>query len=157
MSDSAYVFNQRLSLDKPKPHVQTSTKPVEKNVEEDIEDFQDVPQNEILEAFMGELPNLSFVQKLAKTDSEFEPTFVAILKKEFTIDYTVYLNHIEKEEPRAAAEIVHKLKYALGYLSMNEAFKFAEQYEEKLQLGDIDSHVQFNKILTIVHSFLIRY
>ena len=64
---------------------------------------------------------------------------------------------MEFGEPRAAAELVHKLKYALGYLSMNRAFSFAEWYEEKLHLGNIDSHIQFKKILNTVSNFLNSY
>lgn len=156
MSDSAYVFNQRLSLDKQKSSFQDANNQVDEQVK-DAEELLDLPQNEALEPFMGELPNLSFVQGLAATDPEFEPTFIGILRKEFRMDCSVYFQHLQYSEPRAAAEIVHKLKYALGYLSMNMAFSFAELYEEKLHTGDVGSHAQFKKILTTVNTFLNRY
>ena len=157
MGDSAYVFNQRLSLDRPKKPLQNPDNQLDEQAQDDKRNLLALPHSETMEAFMGELPNLSFVQGLAATDSEFEPTFVAILKREFTIDAATYFRHMELSEPRAAAEIVHKLKYALGYLDMNLAFSFAELYEEKLHLGDAGSHVQFTKILAIVNTFLCRY
>jgi len=105
--------------------------------------------------YIEETPNLSYVVELVGTsDFNFEQKFVAILKQEFTWDLGKYLYHIKQEEPRAAAEIVHKLKHKLSVLGMKESFKLANAHQEKLEIGNTDLDADFKRILKIVDTFL---
>ncbi|WP_273565582.1 Hpt domain-containing protein [Maribacter halichondriae] len=105
--------------------------------------------------YIEETPNLSYVVELVGTsDFDFEQKFVAILKQEFTSDLGKYLFHIKNEEPRAAAEIVHKLKHKLSVLGMKESFILAERHQMELQTGNTELDSEFKKILKVVDTFL---
>lgn len=104
--------------------------------------------------YKEEFPNMDYVIELGGTDFDFERKFIAILKKEFTWQLGNYLYHIKKDEPRAAAEIVHKIKFKFSILGMKNAFSFSEHYEERLHVGDMGLDEDFKKILRTVNEFL---
>ncbi len=110
----------------------------------------------ISDKYLEEVPNYSYVKSLAKADFAFQQNFIKILKEEYTIDSLAYLYHVKIEEPRAASEIVNKLKYTFSFLSMTQAYKFAELHQEKLRVGDESLHNQFTKILVTIHQFLSK-
>ncbi|MFH6602474.1 Hpt domain-containing protein [Maribacter algicola] len=105
--------------------------------------------------YREESPNLAYVVELAGTsDFDFEQKFVASLKHEFSMNLGKYLFHINRGEPRAAAEMVHKLKHKIRVLGMPKASDFAEQHEEKLHIGDTELDEDFKKILKTIDIFL---
>lgn len=110
---------------------------------------------DVQEEYLREIPNLDYVVDLVGTqDFEFRKKFVAIMRTEFTWDLGRYLYHIKIDEPRAAAEIVHKLKYKFSVLGMKKTFEFAEQHKAKLEVGDSGYDENFKVILKIVAKFL---
>lgn len=104
--------------------------------------------------YIEEFPNMDYVVHLGGTDFDFERKFIAIMKKEFTRQLGNYLYHIKKNEPRAAAEIVHEIKFKFSILGMNNAFEFSEHYEERLHVGDTGLDKDFKKSLRKVNKFL---
>ena len=104
--------------------------------------------------FMEEVPNLSYVYSLVNDDFEFRTKFLSIIKREFPEELKKYLLHIRKDEPRTAAEIVHKLKYRVSALGMEKAFELTEKHEERLQLGDTALDFEFKRILKKIVGFL---
>ncbi|NNE75877.1 MAG: Hpt domain-containing protein, partial [Pricia sp.] len=105
--------------------------------------------------YIEEQPGLDYVVELVGTkDFDFEQKFVALLKAEFTSDLGEYLYHIRIDEPRAAAEIVHRIKYKLSVLGMERAFAFAEMHKERLHLGDKSFDSDFKGILKTISNFL---
>jgi len=105
--------------------------------------------------YIEETPNMNYVIELGGEDHDFRKKFVEILKREFTDQLGSYLLHIKLDEPRAAAEVVHKLKYKFTMLSMKRAFYFAEGYEEHLHVGDMTLDDDFKKILKTVKEYLL--
>ncbi len=103
---------------------------------------------------MEELPNLNYIKELAGDDKDFEQKFIAIIKEEFPVEMETYLNHISMEEPRAAAEIVHKLKHKFNILSLEQAYGFAVVFEEELQLGNMKMDRDFKTILKKIETYL---
>jgi HPt (histidine-containing phosphotransfer) domain-containing protein len=103
---------------------------------------------------MQEKPNLTYIKELAGDDLAFEQKFINILKNEFPEETNIYNGHIQNNEPRAAAEIVHKLKHKFNILSMEGAYKFAVKYEEELRAGRIDMYSGFSKILNTIEDYL---
>ncbi len=103
---------------------------------------------------MEEKPNLTYVKNLAGDDLAFEKKFIGIIKDEFPVEMATYLDHIKYDEPRAAAEIVHKLKHKFNILSMEQAYGFAVTYEEQLQLGDMKMDLDFRKLLDQITRYL---
>jgi len=104
--------------------------------------------------YFEELPNMDYVVELGGSDFDFERKFIAIMKKEFTWQLGNYLYHIKKDEPRAAAEIVHKMKFKFSVLGMPNAFDFSEHYQERLHVGDMALDEDFKKSLRKVNEFL---
>lgn len=105
-------------------------------------------------SYIVETPNMNYVIELGGEDHIFRKKFVEILKREFTDQLGNYLYHIKQDEPRAAAEVVHKIKYKFTMLSMKRAFYFSEAYEEQLHVGDMSSDDDFKKILKTVKEYL---
>lgn len=103
---------------------------------------------------MQEKPNLTYIKELAGDDLAFEQKFIDILKEEFPEETAIYIAHIQKNEPRAAAEIVHKLKHKFNILSMEEAYKLAVNYEEELRAGRTEMHHRFKRILNTIKDYL---
>ena len=107
------------------------------------------------DSYKGERPSLNYVENLVVArDAEFEKKFVTLLKSEFSWDLGKYLYHIKLDEPRAAAEIVHKLKYKISVLGMKKTFVFAEEHKERLHAGDASLDEDFKKILKRINVFL---
>lgn len=104
--------------------------------------------------FMDELPNLSYVTSLVGDDFDFKRKFLNIIKTEFPPELGKYLVHIKHDEPRAAAEYVHKLKYRISALGMDRAFNLAEKHEERLCLGDTSLDLEFRRVLKKIDSYL---
>ena len=112
-------------------------------------DFDYNPQG-----FMEEVPNLSYVFSLVKNDFEFKNKFLAIIKSEFPMELERYLFHMRRDEPRAAAELVHKLKYRISALGMNKSFELTENHEERLHVADTSLDLAFRRILKKIVAFL---
>ncbi len=104
--------------------------------------------------YVEEFPDKNYISELGGTDFDFERQFTVLLKREFASQLGLYLYHIKKDEPRAAAEVVNKIKYKFSILGMKNAFKFSEYYEEQLHVGDMELDEDFKKYLRKVNEFL---
>jgi len=104
--------------------------------------------------YVEETPNMNYIVHLGSDDLDFEKEFIASLKGEFSWQLGSYLYHIKQDEPRAAAEIVYKIKHKFIMLGMKKAFYFSEFYEEQLHMGDMTLDDDFKKILKTVNEFL---
>ena len=105
---------------------------------------------------MKETPNLLYIIEIAGEDHDFAKRFINLLKEEFRWEVGMYLRHIDRLEPRQAAEIVAKAKYKLSILGLQKSFDFANQYERHLRNGDTSLDEKFRKILENVNAFLMK-
>lgn len=103
---------------------------------------------------MEESPNLSYIINLASGDYVFAEKFVHALKEEFQDEVKAYFMHMNKGEPRSAAELVHKIKQKFTILGLNESFATADYYETQLQEGDETLDYEFRKTIQKVNIFL---
>ncbi len=101
-----------------------------------------------------EQPNLKYIKELSGDDIEFEQKFISILKDEFPMEIAAYKEHIDSKETNEAADVVHKLKHKFNILSMEEAYRFAVQFEEQLRTGKTDMDSDFRITLTRINDFL---
>ncbi|CAM3567045.1 Hpt domain-containing protein [Zobellia roscoffensis] len=101
-----------------------------------------------------EQPNLKYIKELSGDDIEFEQKFISILKDEFPVEFSTYIKHVDSNETKESADIVHKLKHKFNILSMEEAYRFAVTFEEQLRAGKIEMDSDFRAILTKVEDFL---
>jgi len=103
---------------------------------------------------MIEKPNLSYIDNLAGDDVDFKEKFISVIKEEFPVEVTMYKDHISRNEPRAASEVVHKLKHKFNILSMVEAYALAVNYEEELRVGNKQKDVEFCSVLDCITNYL---
>ncbi|CAM4163724.1 Hpt domain-containing protein [Zobellia nedashkovskayae] len=101
-----------------------------------------------------EQPNLKYIKELSGDDIEFEQKFISILKDEFPMERATYKEHIDSKETNEAADVVHKLKHKFNILSMEDAYRFAVQFEEQLRAGKTDMDSDFRVILNQIDDFL---
>jgi len=101
-----------------------------------------------------EQPNLSYIKELAGDDAAFEEKFIAIIKEEFPLEVKEYMHQMKNDHPRAAAEIVHKLKHKFNILSLEKAYILSVDYEEELRLGHSELHNKFIVILKNIETYL---
>jgi len=103
---------------------------------------------------MKETPNLKYIKELAGEDAEFEQKFIAIIKEEFPQEAGEYMQFIKNDQPRSAAEIVHKLKHKFNILSLEQAYLLAVDYEEELRKGHTELDNKFKSILKNIETYL---
>ncbi|MBT8313003.1 MAG: Hpt domain-containing protein [Maribacter sp.] len=101
-----------------------------------------------------EQPNLSYIKELAGDDVAFMQKFISIIKEEFPVEVKEYMRQLKNDQPREAAQIVHKLKHKFNILSLERAYILAVEYEEELRLGRIELHSKFITILKNIETYL---
>ncbi|WP_299627696.1 Hpt domain-containing protein [uncultured Tenacibaculum sp.] len=101
-----------------------------------------------------EEPNLSYIRELSGGDEEFEQKMLSILKSELPEEIETYQNHVENQEFKQIAEIVHKIKHKISILGLEKSYESAVKYEKELLEGDMKGHTDFEELLTKMSSFL---
>ncbi len=101
-----------------------------------------------------ETPNMNYINELAGNDSEFKGSFIKILKNEFPIEKSEYLDSIENHQTEEASQIVHKLKHKMNILGLEESYKTSVIFEEELRLGNMRLKNDFMKIMTTIENYL---
>ncbi len=103
---------------------------------------------------MEESPNLSYIINLASGDFVFAEKFVHVLKEEFQDEVQTYFKHMNRDEPRSAAELVGKIKQKFLMLGLSESYATADYYETQLQEGNASLDYEFRKAIRKVNTFL---
>ncbi|WP_442265904.1 Hpt domain-containing protein [Tenacibaculum sp. ZS6-P6] len=102
----------------------------------------------------SEKPNLNYIKELSGGDQEFEEKMLSILKNELPVEIKTYENHVENQDFKQIAEIVHKIKHKISILGLEKSYESAVTYEKELLNGVIKGHADFLEILTKMSSFL---
>lgn len=103
---------------------------------------------------MQDVPNLNYIKELSGDNDAFEQKFIGVLKEEFPEEKQDYESYIANRDMKAAAEIVHKLKHKFNILSMENAYRFAVNYEEDLLIENSGLHSDFILILKQIETYL---
>ncbi|SNR16503.1 Hpt domain-containing protein [Tenacibaculum jejuense] len=102
----------------------------------------------------SEQPNLNYISELSGGDKEFEAKMLSILKSELPEEVNTYNNHVEKQDFKQIAEIVHKIKHKISILGLEKSYESAVAYEKELLEGDMKGHTDFLELLTKMSNFL---
>ena len=101
-----------------------------------------------------EHPNLTFIQKLAGADTEFQNQLIGILKQEFPLEKKKFEHYLEHNNYKELAEIVHKLKHKISLLGLEEGVKIASMFENEIKKEKLNLLSEFQNILTNIDTFL---
>ncbi len=101
-----------------------------------------------------ETPNLDYINELSGDDIAFKNKFIEILKVEFPMEKTHYLDTIKNKKNKATAEIVHKIKHKLNILGLQESYRLSVIFEEELRLGNNRLKDDFLKIMNSIEAYL---
>ncbi len=101
-----------------------------------------------------EEPNFKYIRELSGGDEEFEKKMLSILKNELPEEIKTYKNHIENQDFKQIAEIVHKIKHKISILGLEKSYELAITYEKELLSRDMSGHANFMKLLTKMSIFL---
>ena len=104
-----------------------------------------------------EEPNLSYIRELSGGDEEFEQKMLSILKSELPEEIETYQNHVENQEFKRIAEIVHKIKHKISILGLEKSYEFAVSFEEELKNDNPDRQDTFLRILQNMEEFLMTF
>ena len=79
---------------------------------------------------------------------------IGILKKEFPIERSAFLQFYDNNKYVEAAEVVHKLKHKINLLNLNEGYTLASDFERQLFDNSPKLFDDFIKLLNIIEKFL---
>ena len=103
---------------------------------------------------MKEIPNLDYINKLAKEDECVKNKLIASLKTEFSLDVINYKKSIQNLNFFESSESVHKLKNKISILGLDKSYCIAENFEKNLTNENLDLQKNFEQILKIIKHFL---
>lgn len=103
---------------------------------------------------MKEIPNLNYINQLAKNDLILRNRLLTVLKNEFPTEVQNYKAHVLQSNFLEMSECVHKLKHKIGLLGLEKAYYMASDFEEQLKNGSAALHADFDQVLKNIDSFL---
>lgn len=103
---------------------------------------------------MKEIPNLEYINKLAKEDENVKNKLIASLKTEFSSDVINYEKSIQNLNFFESSECVHKLKNKISILGLDKSYFIAENFEKDLTNENLHLQKKFEQILKIIKYFL---
>lgn len=105
---------------------------------------------------MSEIPNLIYIEQLADGQLEVRLRLLRILRTEFPEEVEMYQSYMQASDFILTAEMVHKLKHKFALLGLEKAYEMAVNYEEQLRRGEADLKPNFEEVLNIIDSFLLK-
>lgn len=103
---------------------------------------------------MEEIPNLSYVDKLANGDAVFAKKLLDIIKKELSTEIETYRSHLKNEDFTKIADIVHKLSHKISILGLEKGYKISKEYEVDLLEKNLSLRTDFERILDTMSLFI---
>lgn len=103
---------------------------------------------------MEEIPNLSYIDKLAKGDTLFAKNLMDIIRKELSTEIGTYELYLEKDDFSKTAEAVHKLSHKISILGLEKGYKIAKAYEIDLLEKNLSLRSDFERILDAMLLFI---
>lgn len=101
-----------------------------------------------------EEPNLKYIKELSGGDKEFEDNILAVLKKEFPEEYTLFKKNFDKKNYLEASNKVHKIKHKISLLGLKKGSELASRFEKDLKIGDTKLYSNFINVLDKIHVYL---
>ena len=101
-----------------------------------------------------EIPNFSYINKLAKGDNSFVKKLMEIIKSELSGEIATYKLHLANDDLIKTAEDVHKLSHKISILGLDKGYKIAKDYELNLLKKKLTLRSEFERILDAMVLFV---
>lgn len=105
---------------------------------------------------MKEVPNLTYILKLSKGNSQFEKTLLDIIKRELPTEIEAYKSHLFDGNLTETAGDVHKINHKIKILGLVKGCEIAEKYRLNLLKNSLKLKSDFEGILTSLSVFVKR-
>lgn len=96
---------------------------------------------------MKEIPNLSYIDKLANGNKLFVTNLLDIIKRELPTEIRAYKLHLGNKNFNETASDVHKINHKIKILGLEKSFEIAEQYKLNLLEQRVVLKLDFEAIL----------
>jgi HPt (histidine-containing phosphotransfer) domain-containing protein len=102
-----------------------------------------------------EQPNQAYINQLSAGNKTFKEKLITVIKEEFPDEKAVYLNNIQIENYKEAAENVHKIKHKISILGLEKSYEVARAFENNLKEGNTNLKEDFENILDVISEYLL--
>lgn len=85
-----------------------------------------------------ELPNMDYINQLARGDESVKETLINVVKTEFPEEKKEYFNSLKSEDFQKIVDIVHRIKHKFIILGLEISYKKADKFEQNLRENILD-------------------
>lgn len=101
-----------------------------------------------------ESPNLSYIKEISGGDAAFEESLLSVLRKEFPVEYAVFIQNFNKGDYNETSNNVHKIKHKISIFGLKKGLELASAFEKDLKKGEILLYEDFVKVLNKIRVYL---
>ncbi|APZ47576.1 histidine kinase [Polaribacter reichenbachii] len=103
-----------------------------------------------------EIPNLEYIEKLARGNESIRNTLIEVIKTEFPEEKKKYQNSIEKKDFKEIEDNVHRIKHKFSILGLETSYEKANEFEKNLREHNLDpmQKAHFDQTLLDISLFL---
>jgi HPt (histidine-containing phosphotransfer) domain-containing protein len=101
-----------------------------------------------------ETPNLKYLKKISGGDKDFEKKILAVLKLEFSVDFSAIKINFEANNFEQLLLGIHKIKNKMGILGMEKSIEIAMKCEESINKGKKENCYDLLLILERINVYL---
>lgn len=103
-----------------------------------------------------EVPNLEYIEKLARGDKSIRNELINVIKTEFPDERKEYQISILKKDFKEIEGNVHRIKHKFSILGLERSYEKANDFEKSLRELELDlvQKEYFDKILEVISQYL---
>lgn len=103
-----------------------------------------------------EVPNLNYIDQLARGDESIKETLIQVIKTEFPEELFSYKTSLNSSNFKNIEDNVHRIKHKFSILGLEKAYKNAVAFELSLRDNSINKEQQesFEHTLTLISNFI---
>ena len=101
-----------------------------------------------------ELPNLSYINDIARGDESIKKTLIDVIKSEFPEEKKEYFESLESKDYKKIEGNVHKIKHKISILGLVKNYEIANKFEHNLRDENLEGEKDFEKILEVISDYL---
>ena len=101
-----------------------------------------------------EIPNLTYINKLARGDISIKKELIDVIKNEFPKEKKDYYISLKNKEFKKIEQNVHKLKHKISILGLEKSYQVANEFEHNLRELSLEKQEDFDEILIAIYAYL---
>jgi hypothetical protein len=103
-----------------------------------------------------ELPNLEYIEQLARGDESIRKTLIDVIKNEFPEEKKDYYNSLEIKDFKKIEDNVHRIKHKFSILGLEISYGKANMFEQNLRedVFNLNEKQDFEETLKAISEYL---